>query len=147
MTLCITSVRHKRGARSSFHYDQRLPVCFQGNIGLPFFSGGRFFGRRFSFRGGFLSGGGFLFGGRFTRGGFLSGSGFLFSGRFARGGFLCGCCFLFGGWFARSGFLTGCRFFSGNGFSGGCLFLCSWHGNLLPKIVSRAGLAASSIYL
>ena len=106
------------------------PLAVKVILGLPFFSGGRLFGSRFSFRSGFLPGGGFLFGGRFTRAGFLSGSGFLFSG-----------------WFARSGFLTGCRFFSGNGFSGGCLFLCSWHGNLLPKIVSRAGLAASSIYL
>jgi hypothetical protein len=49
--------------------------------------------------------------------------------------------------FFSGGRTFGSRFFSDNFSFGGCLFLCNWHDNLLPKIVSGAGLAAPLKYI
>ena len=129
----LTSIRQNGEHSHHFFMITASPFFVNAIVGLTFFSGGRSFGSWFSSRGGFLSHRSFPFGSRFAS------SGFLFGGRFTRGGFLSGGGFLFGGRFTRGGFLSCCGFFSGNFSFGGCLFLCNWHGNLLPKIVLGQG--------
>ena len=136
----LTYRKQKRGVRSSSslwcpppHFSKRF------RFGLPSFSDGPFLSSRFSFSGSFPSGCFFLFSSWFSfSGSFFSGSGFSFSSRFSfSGGFPSGCCFLSGSRFPFSG-----CFPFGDGPFCFCFFLCSWHGNLLPKIVFGAGMAA-----